>query len=181
MLGKVRKSKADLAASSFSSWFGHVCTCVGKVKKCPDRKMSHLRNFQKQEVMIHVWGPAASSSSVPPSPVQLWSQTVTPGSARGAAYNWNILIPRAAIVMLLLLTRIPQHILNIIIYSVIKYGNTWIMLHLQFYRTLNLYYAIKIQDFRLEPITAQTETQGGSRDSLKSIYDVSVSHLYHNC
>ena len=79
---------------------------------------------------------------------------MTPGSARGAAYNWNILIPRAAIVMLLLLTRIPQHILNIIIYSVIKYGNTWIMLHLQFYRTLNLYYAIKILDFRMEPITA---------------------------
>lgn len=40
------------------------------------------------------------------------------------------------------------------LYSVIKYGNTWIMLHLQFYRTLNLYYAIKILDFRLEPITA---------------------------
>lgn len=37
------------------------------------------------------------------------------------------------------------------------------MLHLQFYRTLNLYYAIKILDFRLEPITAETETQGGTR------------------
>ena len=39
-------------------------------------------------------------------------------AALGAAYNWNILIPRAAIVMLLLLTRIPQHILSIIIYIV---------------------------------------------------------------